>query len=587
MTFVPAQLLLDAAKRLGGVHPLAVVSIPALLRQGVQAGLDPTTAPVDFTSGHETRLLDDYFRLPRPPEVDQPYRAIWSEKEEWRNHRYSSTTLQRMRTGQRGQGRIFVQVKSPNQGDRWGLTVSAGSELAATSQQTGYVRPLGLCHLAIWFGREVDVSNLPASVTANLPQGADDLDRLMAWFNHEFEPNKGDLVGTIYDDVIPSDYRNIAFSHAPADDATYENLGSLPPAPTYTGSMQGLTQEIESHVTKRGFTVPDGLVQRVLTAWLNGDIVLLVGQPGTGKSRFAGLIAEAFEEHLGTDRAVTISVRADYDEAEFIGYERLDGTAQLREFAVEVLKSDQPLAAHIVILEEFNLAAIENYLASILVATQDSERTVRLPSGESVQLPIDAFLIATCNSYRDEPETRMRVSAPTKRRSSIITMPNVLAIRYEQGDVAEVLDFAVELVRNETDRIRARVASSRGSQFDALRLSALETVRSPQDLSSEVRAALGDVCSSLLDTPVGASWFTAGLLRDVAFTVARAERDPGAELAALGDAIASKVVHQLRGSHSDIQDFRSAIALLPNADEITALTDRMMDGPSDDLIPLL
>ena len=591
MTFVPAQLLLNAVTRLEGAHPLAVVSIPALLRQGARNGTDPTTTPVDFGSGEETALLDDFFALPRPPEADRPYKAIWSsDKPEdggWQKRKYPGGGLQRLRTDHRSRGRIFVQIKRQRQRDSWGLTTLAGSELAATSAQSDMKHPVSLCDLAIWFGRNVDLSNLSAPVTANLPQGADDMDRLMAWFNHEFEPDKGDLVGTIYDDTIPSDYRSITFSVAPVDDATYENLGSLPPAPTYTGSMKDLTQQVEAHVASRGFTVPEGLVQRVMTAWLNGDIVLLVGQPGTGKSHFASLVAEAFETQLGTDPAVTVSVRADFDEAEFIGYERLDGTAQLREFSAEVLKSGEPLAAHIVILEEFNLAAIENYLASVLVATQDNDRAIRLPSGEPVQLPVDAFIMGTCNSYLDEPETRMRVSTPTKRRSSIITMPNVLAIRYGDGDVSEVLDFAVEMVRNETERIKTRLAASRGSQFDSLRLSALETVRSPRDLSDEARTALGNVCCALLDTPIGASWFTAGLLRDVALTVARAERDPQAELAALGDAIASKVVHQLRGSHSDIQDFRSAIATLPNADEITALTDRMMDGPSDDLIPLL
>lgn len=587
MTFVPAHLLLNAVQRLEGAHPLAVVTLPALLRVAATAGVDPTATPVPFGSSDEARLLDDYFSLPRPPEDDRPYRAIWSGSVEWQKRKYPGGGLQRMRRDQAGKGRVFVQVKQQGEQDRWGMTPSAGAELAATCEQDDLTCPVSLVDLAIWFGRDVDISSLPDSVTQDVPDGAPDIARLVAWFSQEFAPNRGDLVGTVYDGAVPDDYRNVTFADSYVDEATYEALGSLPPAPSFRGSMDELVTVLEGYMERHGFAVPAGQVHRVVRAWLNGDIVLLIGQPGTGKSTFANLLAGAFQEHFGTDQPVTVTIRSDFDEAEFLGYERLDGTAQLREFSETVLKSEEPLAAHIVVLEEVNLASMENYLASVLVATQDIERAVLLPSGERVQLPIDTFIIGTCNSYRDEPETRMRVSAPTKRRSSIITMPNVLADRYEEGGVDAVLDLAIQMVKTEGARIADRVNSNRASQFDLLRHSALSTVRTTADLSQEVRATLSDICRSLLDTPIGASWFTAGLLRDVALTVARAERGAEAELTALGDAVASKIVHQLRGSHSDIQDFRAAVAELPNAAEIDALTDRMMAGPSDDLIPLL
>jgi energy-coupling factor transporter ATP-binding protein EcfA2 len=491
-----------------------------------------------------------------------------------------------MRTDQAGKGRVLTQTKEPG-ADRWGLTATAGAELAQTSSTDRKTCPVNLAALAIWLGREVNVSTLPPRVLDRLTEGADDVDRLLAWFNSEFSPSCGDLVGTIYENAVPSEFRGHPFAPNPVDESTYQTLGSLPPAPTYSGNMSDLVSAIEGHVRTSGFSTSDGLVQRVFTAWLNGDIVVLVGQPGTGKSTFAGLIAAACEEHLGTDHALVVSVRADFDEAELIGYERLDGTAQLRDFSNEVLDSAENLSAHIVILEEFNLSAVENYLASVLVATQDAERLIRLPSGEPARLPVDAFIIATCNSYRDEPDTRMRVSAPAKRRSSIISMPNVLAERYDRDGVPSILEFAVEMVRNELERVEARLSTNRGSQFDALRSSALATVGEVDDLSLEVRDHLGAICQALLDTATGASWFTAGLLRDVALTIAHAQRSPEAELIALGDAVASKIVHQMRGTHSDIQDFRAAVVGLPNAAEIIDLTDRMMDGPSDELIPVL
>lgn len=587
MTYVPANLLLQAVENLNGVHPLAVVTIPALLRAGAGQNIDVTTTTVEFGSAQETQLLEDFFKLPRPPERDRPYRAVWTTQSPWQKQKYPGGSLQRMRRDYAGKGRIFIQDAGEKSRHRWGLLKTAGEELKSTSTDDRLTAPVNLTDVAIWFGRNVDVSSLPSSVVGSLPPTADDIDRLVAWFQSEFNPHRGDLVGTIYEDSIPSHYRNVGFSPTPIDDATYENLGSLPVAPTYSGDMSHLVKAVEKHITEQGFTAPIGIVQRILSAWLNGDIVMLVGQPGTGKSTFAELIAEAFEKNFDTESAVTISIRADYDEAEFIGYERLDGSAQLREFSTEVLNAREPLAARIVILEEFNLSSVESYLSSVLVATQSPDRMIRLPSDEAVQLPIDAFIIGTCNSYRDEPETRMRVSSPAKRRSSIITMPNVLAMRYEEGGKESVIEFAVEMIQNEAKRIQHRLSGDRGSQFDVLRRDLLSTVSAPSDLSDEVKEALGEICRVLLENPTGASWFTAGLLRDVALTIAQAERSSSSELHALGDAIASKIVHQLRGTHSDIQEFRAAVADLPNGDEIIELTDRMMDGPSDDLISLL
>ena len=78
-----------------------------------------------------------------------------------------------------------------------------------------------------------------------------------------------------------------------------------------------------------------------------------------------------------------------------------------------------------------------------------------------------------------------------------------------------------------------------------------------------------------------------GLLRDVALNIAHADRNEAAELTALGESVADKLVHQLRGTFSDVEDLRAAYADLPNAEEIDRLLERMMDGPSDELLSLL
>lgn len=574
MPYAPAQLVLSAVAALEGAHPLAVVTIPALLRTATATGVDPIVDGVPFGSTEEAALLNDYFTLPRPPDPDRPWRAPWSRQEPWQKRRYPGGGLQRLRGDASGKGRVLVQVKKDVAAGRprdvWRLTPAAGSELmgAGAAEYTA----VRLVDLALWFGREQDVA---------------DLTGLLDWFTNTFQPSRGDLVGTVYLDEVPAAYQSTPFAPDPVDDNTAEQLGSLPPAPSVQGSLADLVSRLEARLTGDGYRLPQGLVRRVVTAWMRGDVVVLVGQPGTGKTMFAGLIGRAMAEELDLDSPVLIPVRADFDESEFIGYERLDGTAQLREFATEVLRTDKPLEARVVVLEEFNLASIETYLASILVAVQERERLVRLPAGLLSQLPIDTFFIATCNSYRDEPETRTRVSSPTKRRSTIITMPNVLGDRFDEDPEHAVLELAIGLVTTEAQRVATRLQASRGAQFDGLRGAALSSVSNLTDLSTASRDSLVAVSAAILGTSAGRSWFTLGLLKDVVLAIVHADRDPDAELTALGYAVADKLVHQVRGSHADVQELRDACADLPNADEIARLLDQMMDGPSDELLPLL
>lgn len=265
-----------------------------------------------------------------------------------------------------------------------------------------------------------------------------------------------------------------------------------------------LVSQLEVRLVTGGYQLPPGLVRRVLTAWLRGDLVILVGQPGTGKTLFATLLGLAMSDVLGLDTPITVAVRADFDETEFIGYERLDGTPELRQFAQEVLMTENPLEARVVVLEEFNLAAIETYLASVLVATQEQTRQVQLPGGTLGKLPVDTFVLATCNSYRDEPETRTRVSSPTKRRSTIVTMPNVLGDRFDEDPDNAVLSLVENLVAVEAARVDSRRAQSRPSQFDSLRGAALGTVTTLADISDHAKDMLVAVSGALLRTSQGA-----------------------------------------------------------------------------------
>ncbi|EID77419.1 MULTISPECIES: AAA family ATPase [Rhodococcus] len=586
MPYAPAALVLSAVDALDGAYPFAVVTFPALLRAARVAGRDPVTEGVEFGSSDESALLEEYFVLPRPPEPDRPYRAPWSSKAAWQKKKYPGGGLQRLRTDWNGRGRVLLQEKSASAGTRrdiWRITADAGHILTTEAGQS----QVRLVDLALWFGRDLDVGNLGAEVTAGLDDSAEDIDRLLAWFRHEFRADTGDLVGTLYSADIPDDYRQHPFESEPIGEDTLEVLGSLPPAPTVGMGLPELVSQLEVRLVTGGYQLPPGLVRRVLTAWLRGDLVILVGQPGTGKTLFATLLGLAMSDVLGLDTPITVAVRADFDETEFIGYERLDGTPELRQFAQEVLMTENPLEARVVVLEEFNLAAIETYLASVLVATQEQTRQVQLPGGTLGKLPVDTFVLATCNSYRDEPETRTRVSSPTKRRSTIVTMPNVLGDRFDEDPDNAVLSLVENLVAVEAARVDSRRAQSRPSQFDSLRGAALGTVTTLADISDHAKDMLVAVSGALLRTSAGRSWFTMGLLRDVVLSIAHAERDADAELLALGEAVADKLIHQVRGTHADIEELREVCAQLPNAAEIASMIDRMMDGPSDELLPLL
>ncbi|MBU3866196.1 AAA family ATPase [Streptomyces sp. 4503] len=587
MPYVPAHLLLEAVNAIEGAHALTVVTLPALLREAKRQNVDPTTAQVPYGGGVEEQYLKDFYELPGAPDPHRPYRAIWSGDTPWQTRKFTGGGLQRQRGQRAGRGEVLIQRKPAQTGlpgDVWGLTPSAGADLLAETK-----KPVRLIDLALWIGRDVDTSTIDPAIlaAANLGPAPDDIDKLNAWFKHEFRPACGDLVGTIFTDDVPTEYRSFAFAADPVSDETYQQLGVLPPAPTVTDDLSAVVGSLEGRIQAKGFQLPPGLVGRVVTAWLRGDLVVLVGQPGTGKTLFATLLGSAMEQLFDLDAPLMIPVRADFDEAELIGYERLDGTVHLQDFAREILLDDAPLEARVVIFEEFNLASVETYLSAVLVATQERERIVRLPDGEVASLPIDTFVLATCNSFRDEPETRTRVSSPTKRRSTTITMPNVLGDRYEDDPDTAVAGAVQTLIANERERVEGRKSAGHASQFDSLRLTALHSVSDFEDFSPEAQQALVAVSNAVLETTSGRSWFTLGILRDVVMALVMSERDAHAELTALGNAVADKIVHQLRGAHSDAQPLLDASATLPNAEEIGRLIEQTMSGPSDELLPLL
>jgi len=335
--------------------------------------------------------------------------------------------------------------------------------------------------------------------------------------------------------------------------------------------------------------ITPNLVARVVRAWVRGDIVILAGQPGTGKTDFSRILSDCLRDVFGDLTLNWISIRPDFDEADMIGYERLDGSPRLRQFSEDVLQPDALGGHHLVVLEECNLATIETYLAPILVAMQEQDRRVRLPDGEEARLPADTFFLATCNSYLDDPDTRLRISFPTKRRASVITMPNVLYDRWVSGGKGEeiVVGLAVTAIRRERGRIEQRRALGLVSSLDAARLAKLDEVESGDDLSAAARVALATIVGVVFAMDEGRDYFTMGLLRDIALDIAYADRTAEAELEALSNAVTDKLLHQLRGRASYANDILEVVGMLPGVDEIERLLRRMSAGAGGELRQLL
>jgi MoxR-like ATPase len=581
MPYASADLVLRAVRELEDHgHPVAVLVVPALLRKARREGLNPVDDPVPFGGPDEASLLEAYYRLPRSPYHDRPYRAVWrvreaNPEEKWQKPKYAGGSTHRMRTSVAGV-QVFEQIKAAGTGDRWRLRPNAGSVLAGYENY----QPVRLVDLALWYGRNQDMPDLAA---------------LVEWFRGEFAPDVGDLLGTIYLDDIPADYSAQPFVDQRLDETDFfETLGSLPEAVTVSGTLSELTERLEDSLRQDAFHLPEGLVAQVLAAWLAGDIVALVGQPGTGKTRFATLLASALSTELDLEDPLLLPVREDFDEGEFLGYERLDGTPQLRPFATQIVQAASPLEPRVVILEEFNLATVESYLSSVLIALQEPSRAIHLPGGIAGNLPVDALIIATCNSYRDEPETRMRVSSPTKRRAVVITMRNVLADTVEEAGGTEspgfddlITDLTIERIVEEVRRINDRSASGQATTLDALRKAQLGPAAARSDLAEETRRRLAAVAKALLDTPEGRSWFTFGLLRDTALAVGMANRHETAELRALVSIVGSKLFHQIRGPITNAEALAAALSGLPGAGEIDDLVEQVRRGSTGEIVPLL
>lgn len=577
MPYVSRDLLRLSLDALGRDYsPLLMVSFPCMLAKKLPTCVSVAEArekAIEFGSRDEEKWLDQYFRIRGGP-PGKPYYMPGTQarvKEE-----YPGKSLQRQRKSY--EGTVFYHPDS----SRWALRQDAAEFIRDKILGEKHQARIPLVALMAWMWRERDLTSLDEALKA---------------FVREIGFTRDSLLETVYDAAVPADLAAAGLSDAPLpEESVAELIGAAPPPPQGP-VVSDLIAALERSVHERRYIAAEGLIERIVGGWLVGDIVVLVGPSGSGKTALAQALGGGLESVFGKERffQAFFEVGPDYDIAQFLGYENLAGDFTAGHFAKEALLIGEPTDPRLVVMDEWNLAQIDAYFAPIL-SVVESRRPMRIPGRVQLKkledeeaaayeraqpsiaegqwiLPEDTFFLATCNSWADEPETRLPVSGPVKRRCRIIPMPNVLELQYREKGAVAIYETGDTLLQRERDAVATRKEAGASSVWDRHREERLGHIKSTRDLQEATHQKLAQLSGVLLKNPLTKSAFTVGILRDILLSCVYAP--PGRDFAALGQQIADKVLHQVQGDPKILEVIADLAKEFPNAEEVRDLAKRM------------
>jgi len=208
-----------------------------------------------------------------------------------------------------------------------------------------------------------------------------------------------DAALTVYD-------RHVAAQPAPTP------IDAAAPAPRADFERRAALAELTAAIEAKGFVFEPWQIAAYVTALRTKPFVILAGVSGTGKSQLPRLVAE-----LTGGVSDLLPVRPDWtDSSDVLGYTDLAGRFRpgpLLALAAEAAK--QPSIHHVCVVDEMNLARVEQYFAEVLSRIEDRREvpggglrsgpllTARPPGEEvdsrwaGVALPENLALVGTVN----------------------------------------------------------------------------------------------------------------------------------------------------------------------------------------------
>jgi hypothetical protein len=520
-----------------------------MLKNGVPTSDDAKQA-IDYGGGQELEFLKTWFMPPGGPPGRPFYVPFGADqgRTRWRDDKYPGRTLQKLRT--KDYGALFVHPNKKSFAFKTNYVSQLKREL------TGFP----VAYLAAWFYRQREIESVEDAVDS---------------FVAEFGLDRDGLLETLFDGATPGDMSPVDLRTEPLSDAEIGLLlgvGVPPEAPGFDRSE--LDRRLVEALKKAKIEVKPGMVAAVVDGWLARDIVVLVGAPGTGKTILANGLAKAVESVFGEAEVSGHheQVTQDHDVARFLGYENLEGRLVPSAFSEQVLlDASKRLAIVPLVLDEWNLAKIDDYFAPILASVETGD-PVPLPGkkdddAEAI-LPVDTLIVATCNSYVDEPDSRTPLSTPVKRRSIILEMPNLLADEADASGVDVALKkFGNLMLARERDEVEQRFLVRSATTFDHFRKAALDRTQSYDGFPEAVRRRVAMAFDTLLSSPSGRRSITLGVFKDVIVSIAYAATEADME-ATFCRQVAGKLLHMLKGELELLRKLGNSCAGASGANEV-------------------